>query len=84
MAADGRVVAATGAGLAVASPGVPAATLPGTLGMTSPRFAGADIVADRDGHPVVIARDGTMTAEPPPSSAFTELSGDATGVIEVR
>jgi hypothetical protein len=80
VAADGRVVAATEAGIAVASPGVPAATLPGTLGMTSPRFAGTDVVAVRDGQPVVIAPDGSISAEPPPSSAFTELSGDATGV----
>jgi hypothetical protein len=78
LAADGRLVVATGAGLATARPGEAPQAVAGTKGLTSPRFAGGAIVAFEEGRPVVL--DGARRVVGPPSRVPTDLAADASGV----
>jgi hypothetical protein len=78
--ADGQLVAQTRAGLVTTRPGEAAVTLPGSTGLTWPRFAGAGIAALDDGRPVVLGGDGSRRALGEPSAVLSDLIADDRGV----
>jgi hypothetical protein len=80
LAAGGRLVAATRAGLLTMRPGEAAQTVPGTEGLSSPRFGADAIAAFQGGRPVVLGADGSREVLDPPSSVPTGLAADARGV----
>lgn len=80
LAADGRIVASTRAGLAKARPGEAPRTLPGSNGLTAPRLAGDAVAAVDHDRAVVLGADGSRKVLGPPSGVFTDLAADARGV----
>jgi hypothetical protein len=80
LTAKGRVVAQTARGLATMSPGVPGRVLPGSKGLTWPRFTGDAIAAVDEGVPLLLGGDGSRRPLGPPTRVLTDLAADDRGI----
>jgi hypothetical protein len=84
LAADGRVAVSTPRGIAVASPGAPPHTVPGSRDLWGARFAGTGITAfEEPGHPVTVGSDGARTILGPSSRVLTAFAADPQGLAWV-
>jgi hypothetical protein len=82
--ADGRLVTETKRGLVTLGLGAAPRTLPGTRGLTTPRFAGSAVAAvDENGtgtHPVLLGADGSRQVLGGPTGVVDDLAADAQGI----
>jgi hypothetical protein len=84
LAADGRIAVPTRRGIAVASPGAPPHTVPGSRDLSGARFVGAAMTAfDETGPPVMVGSDGARAILGPPSRVLTAFAADPQGLAWV-